>query len=201
MQIHRYLEKKLKRLRNNYENYEMITKTTILFGNRLKADVLKCDEDFFVQSVNDVSLRLEIVPHWLMGVMELETAGTFDPSITNSLGYTGLIQFGKVAAVEVGSTTDKLRKMDACCQLFYVEKYLAKFKGKMNSFSDVYLAVFFPLAMGKPDGWVLQAKGLDAARVAKWNSGFDIDKDRQIQVWEIKHKLNQRLPKNFKWLK
>ena len=177
------------------------TQKDLVFGNKLREEVLKCSPDKFVAEVEAISWRLEIVPHWLMVVMDLETAGTFDPSITNSLGYTGLIQFGGVAAAEVGTTTAKLRGMDAKTQLKYVEKYLSKYKGKMNSITDTYLAVFFPAAIGKHDGYVLETSRLNAARVAKWNPGFDLDKNQAIQIWEIKKKLHQRLPKNYKWLK
>lgn len=179
----------------------MLTKKTIVFGNKLDCEVLKCEEECFVETLQAVCCRLEIVPHWLMVVIDLETASTFDPSITNKLGYTGLIQFGKVAAAEVGTTTGQLRGMNACKQLEYVEKYLSRYKGKMKCLTDVYLAVFFPVAIGKHDGWTLETSRLDAARVARWNPGFDLDKNKAIQVWEIKKKLYKRLPKNFKWLK
>lgn len=153
----------------------------------------------FIEKVKEISINLEINPNWLMVVIELETAGTFSAAITNSLGYTGLIQFGKVAAKELGTTTDALRSMTEVEQLNYVEKYLMRYKRKMNNLADVYLAVFFPLAIGKPDGWVLQTKRLNAERIAKWNPGFDVNKDKQIQVWEIKSKLFKRIPDEFKF--
>lgn len=46
----------------------------------------------------------------LMAVMALETVESFSPSIQNSLGYTGLIQFGKSTAEGLGTTTDILKK-------------------------------------------------------------------------------------------
>lgn len=153
----------------------------------------------FVDKVKEISLRLQINPNWLMVVIELETAGTFSASITNKLGYTGLIQFGKSAAKELGTTTNALRKMNEVEQLSYVEKYLSRYRRKMKNIADVYLAVFFPVAIGKPDGWVLQTSRLTPDRIAKWNPLFDIDKDMKIQVWEIKTKLFKRVPDNFKF--
>ena len=168
----------------------------ITFGYKLKASVLKCAPQEFVDKVIEICCRLWINPHWLMVVMELETAGTFDPAITNTLGYTGLIQFGDAAAADLGITTAQLRKMNALDQLEYVERYLKPYKSKMNRLPDVYLAVFFPRAIGKADGWVLQTARLNPERIAKWNPGFDVNKDKQIQVWEIKQKLLARIPKD-----
>ena len=164
------------------------------FGYKLNAAILKCDPQAFVDKVIEISRRLQINPHWLMVVMELETAGTFDPAITNALGYTGLIQFGKAAAADIGTTTDQLRKMNALEQLDYVEAYLKRYKNKMQKLADVYLAVFFPAAIGKHDGWTLQTSRLSPERIAKWNPGFDVDKNKAIQVWEIKQKLLARVP-------
>lgn len=177
-----------------------LTPENILFGHRLKADVLKCDPQDFVDKVVDISQKLWIMPDWLMAVMELETAGTFDPSITNSLGYTGLIQFGQAAANEVGTTQNRLRAMDGCTQLSFVYSYLQKFTGEMKSLHDVYLAVFFPVAIGKPLGWVIQARGISAETVARWNPLFEINKDGIVQVWEVKKKLLDRIPNNWKWI-
>lgn len=177
-----------------------ITAKELLFGDKLKADVLKCPVQDFVDTVQKVSHELLIVPDWLMAVMDLETGGKFDPAITNSLGYTGLIQFGKSAADEVGTTRDALRKMNAVRQLYYVHKYLRKFAGKMESLHDVYLAVFFPAAMCKPLGWILHARNLPPEKIAKWNPLFDIDKNGVIQVWEIKKKLRSRIPNEYHWI-
>jgi hypothetical protein len=178
----------------------MITKEDIVFGYKLNPEVLKCSEQDFIDKVCKISQDLLIVPDWLMIVMELETAGKFDPSITNSLGYTGLIQFGRDAAKEVGTTRNALRNMDALEQLDYVYKYLKKFAGKMNRLPDVYLAVFFPVAIGKPAGWTLEARNLPPERVGKWNPLFDVDKDGVIQVWEIEKKLRLRIPEQYKWV-
>lgn len=172
----------------------------IVFGNKLNEETLGCKPQSFVSKVEEISKKLQIIPDWLMVVMELETAGTFDPSITNALGYVGLIQFGEVAAEEVGTTQAELSRMTACEQIDYVYLFLKKHTGEMDRLLDVYLAVFFPIAVGKPLGWVLEARGLSAKRVASWNPLFDLDDDEDIQVWEVKRELNSRVPKKFKWI-
>ena len=166
----------------------------ITFGEKLNHVNLKCEPRDFVEKVVRISKYLGISPHWLMVVMELETAGTFSPAITNELGYTGLIQFGDLAASDLNTNTDKLRRMDALQQLDYVQAYLQPYRGKMKRLLDVYLAVFFPVAVGKKSDFVLKTKRLKASRVAKWNPGFDLNKDQQIEVSEIEQKLLHRVP-------
>ena len=153
----------------------------------------------FINKVRDISYKLGINPNWLMGIMDLETGGRFTADITNSLGYTGLIQFGETSAKELGTTTTKLRKMSAIEQLDYVYKYFMPHKSKLTSYVDTYLQVFFPVALGKGDDFLIQAKGLPAELVAKANRGLDADKNQQIHVWEIKKALLRRLPSE--WLK
>ncbi len=82
----------------------------------------------------------------LMVIMYFETAKTFSPSKQNSRGFTGLLQFGPDAASDLGTTTEKLKKMKAVDQLDYVKAYFEQpsFKLKINNLLDMYLAVNYP---------------------------------------------------------
>lgn len=151
----------------------------------------------FIEKVRDISAKLNINPNWLMAVMALETAKTFSPSITNSLGYTGLIQFGKAAAQDLGTTTDALRKMSAVEQLDYVYKYLSKYKSKFNSLTDVYLSVLFPYAVGKGDDFLIESPGISASKFRNANPGFDKNKDGKVYVWEVRKKILEYLPSEW----
>jgi hypothetical protein len=55
---------------------------------------------------------------------------------------TGLLQFIKRTARNMGTTTEAIRRMSPVEQLRRVEKYLMQFYGRLNSLADVYLAVF-----------------------------------------------------------
>jgi hypothetical protein len=102
-----------------------------------------------------------------------------DPSIKNSIGCVGLIQFcpggGRTKTVNGKTyTLDELGKnleaqMDAIKD-FWVSGYQ---RGKIKRPEDLYIYNFFPVAAGKPDDFVLQAKGLSATTVAKANPGFN----------------------------
>jgi hypothetical protein len=151
----------------------------------------------FVKKVREVSTRLGIDPNWLMAIMYWESASSFSPSIQNSIGATGLIQFIPSTAIGLGTTTTALKNMSAVEQLDYVEKYLNTYKGKLKSYVDTYFAVFFPLAIGKPDDWVVQGGGVSASQIAKQNPAFDVNKDGKVQVWEVKKIMLQKLPSEW----
>ena len=148
----------------------------------------------FACKVREIAKKLGVDPDWLMVVFFIETAaavyGKINPAIKNSIGAGGLIQFLPSTARMLGTTVNDLVSMKPVKQLDYVEGYLSRYRGRMHSVSDVYLAVLFPVAIGKPDSWVLHASRLPAETVAKWNPLFDLDKNGEITVAEVKEKLN-----------
>jgi hypothetical protein len=153
----------------------------------------------FTNKVREISQRLEISPNWLMAIMSFESANTFSPSIRNkSTNATGLIQFMPSTAKGLGTSTQELSKMTAVEQLDYVEKYFNPYKGKMKNYIDTYFVVFFPLAVGKPDDWVLQSKGLSASKIALQNEGLDVNKDGKITVKEVKTVMLRKLPSEWR---
>jgi hypothetical protein len=106
---------------------------------------------------------------WLANLINFETAGTWSPAETNSLGYTGLIQFGDEAASDLGTTTSALRGMTAIAQMDYVERYLAN-KGALTNPVDLYMAVFYPVSIGNPDYQF-------PAKVVAANNGIDTPRE------------------------
>lgn len=107
--------------------------------------------DKIVQVANNIGTH----PYWLANLINFESAGTFSPSIKNSYGYVGLIQFGTSASKDLGTTTDYLRTLSAREQMNWVQKYFElPHKRRGSDYStpmDLYMAVFYPLAIGKPD--------------------------------------------------
>lgn len=145
----------------------------------------------FTEKVNNISGELGIDPNWLMFVMWFESK--LNPQAVNPIsGATGLIQFMPNTARSLGTTTDVLRHMSNVQQLDYVLAYLRPYKGRMRSWVDVYLAVLYPKAMGKPD-FVITSD-----IVAKQNKIFDINKDLDISVKEIETVLRKSIPEQYK---
>ena len=107
--------------------------------------------DKIVEVANNIGTN----PYWLANLINFESAGTFSPSITNSYGYTGLIQFGTSASADLGTTTAYLRSLSAREQMDWVQKYFElPHKRRGSDYSnpvDLYMAVFYPASIGNPN--------------------------------------------------
>jgi hypothetical protein len=71
--------------------------------------------------------------------------------------------------------------MSAVKQLDYVERYFAPSKGKLRSLEDVYMAILWPRAVGKPQEYVLFDKN-DPKYPKRYiqNAGLDFNRDGLI---------------------
>lgn len=158
----------------------------------------------FIAKVKDIASKLGMNPNWLMAIMYWESAHTFSPSITNNLGYTGLIQFGSSAAKDLGVTTAQLRSMTAVQQLDYVYLYYKLWFKRLgitaaDSYVSTYLITIFPAAVNKPLTFVIQAGSITALKFAVNNPAFDINKDKQVTIEEIQTVMLRQLPSE--WVK
>lgn len=139
---------------------------------------------------------------WLAAVMSFETAGTFSPSILNAAGSGafGLIQFMPSTAQGILKTATKQEAVDRGRAMSFSEQLkkmvVPYFKGhKYNNLNDVYLKVFFPAAMGKPDTYVVGAQdGTDfQQKVYAQNRGFDSADKGYITRADITKRINSVL--------
>lgn len=114
--------------------------------------------------IENVANYFGFKPVWLANLINLESGGTFNPAIQNSIGATGLIQFMPTTAPDFNTTVVLLRAMSFKNQMVYVKKYL--YRGFINkkiitkdnvkvpdtfTFLDLCMTVFYPPAIGKPD--------------------------------------------------
>jgi hypothetical protein len=121
-------------------------------------------------------------PSDLMSVIAFESGRTFSPSKRNPLSTaTGLIQFMAATAVELGTTTDRLAEMTAEEQLDYVFRYFTHngYAGRIGTLGDLYMAVLWPRAIGKPDDFVL-FDSVEQAKAYAANRGVDVNKDGRV---------------------
>lgn len=161
------------------------------------------DQPFRVK-VKQVAGRLGFDPNWLMAVMAFETGKSFSPSQKNLAGGSaiGLIQFTESTARDLGTTTRDLARMSAVDQLDYVEKYYSKYKKAINNLGDCYMKVLYPVAMGKPDTYVMWVK--DDPTTGKYynaNAGLDTNKNGQITRGEAVSRVNNMLKEGMKYSK
>lgn len=138
-------------------------------------DKVPWDREAFGNKVIEIANRLGTNPNWIMAVIYKES--TFDHTAKNPHGWAyGLLQryprYHK-------ALMPKLYKMWPLEQLDEVATYLKPYMSKINSYDDMYLAVFNPASLWKE--WAMR----DA--VAKQNKGVDINKDWKITVEEFRN--------------
>lgn len=118
----------------------------------------------------------------LAHVIEIESA--WRPDIVNpDSGATGLIQFTKETAVELGTTVQALRKMSRSEQTEYVQAYFDKVAKTASKQGDVYLMVFSPAFVGHEDHEVIFPVGTKAW---KQNPGLRAPGDGPITVGRVR---------------
>lgn len=153
------------------------------------------DKAAFLAKVQTVSASLGIDPNWLMLVMFKESR--ISPRAYNaSSKASGLIQFLPRTAVGLGTTVDALRAMSGTEQLDWVYAYMKPYKGKFTRYVDVYLAVFYPAAIGFGDLHVIARKG---SNVYEQNKAMDRNPDTgKLSILDIKEWLKKNLPADAK---
>ncbi|MDR0941660.1 MAG: transglycosylase SLT domain-containing protein [Bacteroidales bacterium] len=148
------------------------------------------NKEEFLKKANSISAQLGIQPDWLMAVMAFESE-IDHRKVNRTSGATGLIQFMPSTAESLGTTTDALKAMTNVQQLDYVYKYLAPYKGKMKKFTDVYLTVFYPAAVGKADTYVIGAAG---GKISKQNPALR-DSAGNVTVASVKNNFSNWVSK------
>ena len=139
----------------------------------------------FANKVITISNQLNINPDWLMVVMKFESGLNSKAQNTTS-GATGLIQFMPSTAIGMGTTTTDLYNMSNVEQLDYVYLYLSKFAGEIRSLTDLYLTVFYPVAIGKSEDYILGNTDEQRKKIARQNKIFDTNNDGYITKAEVK---------------
>jgi hypothetical protein len=140
----------------------------------------------------EIARNIGVDPNYLISARAFETGETFSPSIRNPNGATGLIQFTPATAIDLGTNTADLAAMTAIDQMNYVERYFDPYKNTLETIEDVYMAILWPAAIGKPTSWVLFSK--PSAEYGR-NSGLDTDKDGNVTKEEAATMVRAKLLK------
>lgn len=131
----------------------------------------------FLQKAQKLSSKYGLPLEHFLAVMHYETSHTMSPHITNSLGYTGLIQFGNAAARDIGTTTGELRRMSRAEQLDYVEKYIDLWKSRSKvsgnlTLEKFYMLVGFPAYANRGENEIIAGPNGPNAKVWDRNPGW-----------------------------
>lgn len=167
-----------------------------------KKDLTKYFKKHEREKVTEICKRLQIEDKWLYLIIWYESRG--NPKAQNPWSKaTGIIQFMPRTAKNLGTTTQELYDMSVIDQLDYVEKYFnlcIKRYGRLNSYTDAYLAVFSPSALGKSSDYIIGI-GVDVNRdgivdekdlelIRKQNPHVDRDGDGIITVADFRSYAN-----------
>lgn len=146
-----------------------------------------------IDAVNSAAVKLGMDPDWLFTVISFETGGSFSPTVRNAAGSGafGLIQFMPSTARNLlGTATndEAVRKGMAMSFNEQLEKMVIPYlRGpKYKSVEDVYLKIFYPVAMGKPDDYVI---GSAPGAVYTQNRGFDREGKGYITRRDVTRKI------------
>lgn len=156
----------------------------LLFSNRVPK--------VFTDKVISISNKLAIDPNWLMFLMDWESG--LDSSRPNPYGCIGLIQFcadfpgGTYKTINGQQySLQTIGMMAPEAQLDVVYEYLKEVqrsKGKFADYYQLYFAILFPKAYEQPNDYVLDTST---------NNIFDLNKNGQITVGEVKQYLDNRV--------
>jgi hypothetical protein len=145
----------------------------------------------FKRRVIEISAELGMDPNNLMAAMAFESARTFRADIENPLsGAVGLIQFMPATAKGLGTSTRALKKLTPVAQLDFVRRYFLPQKGRLNDLNDVYMAILWPRAVGRPASYVLFVNG---SRQYSQNKGLDVNFDGVVTKAEAASRVQQHL--------
>lgn len=149
-----------------------------------------------IRKVIEVSEYLGCEPSHLMACMAFESGRTFSPSIRNAAGSgaVGLIQFMPQTALILGTSTDELAAMDFIEQMDYVLEYFVNRRNKLKTLADIYMAILWPVAVGKPSDYVLfRADDPKYPKRYMQNRGLDFNKDGVVTKAECAAKVEAML--------
>ncbi|SDA14861.1 transglycosylase SLT domain-containing protein [Sphingomonas sp. NFR15] len=151
----------------------------------------------FRTRVRAIGANLGIDPNNLMACMAWESGETFSSSVANMAGSgaVGLIQFMPATAAAMGTTTAKLAALTPVQQLDWVERYFRPY-GRLKTLADVYMAILWPAAIGKPMDAVLWSKAVKPTTYRQ-NAGLDANRDGIITKIECAGKVYAKLEKGL----
>ena len=141
------------------------------------------DKDLFLYKLNKASDTLGVKPEWLLKVICKESRA--NPKAINPLSKaTGLIQWLPSTARDLGTSTDDIYHMSIDEQFELSIKYFRRQNvlHKVSSYEDLYLAVFYPKAVGMGDDYIIGHVGSNVVR-----QNYPIAKNGIITVRDFKN--------------
>jgi hypothetical protein len=133
----------------------------------------------FKTKLKEISSAIGIDENSIIKLMQHESG--LNPSVKNSIGCVGLIQFcpdkgggsTKTISGKKYSLEDIRTNLDTQMEAIKEFWLTGNKSGKIKTPADLYIYNFFPIAAGKPNDYVLQTNGMSAQTIAKANPVFN----------------------------
>jgi len=157
-------------------------------GQSVDVDVSTIQDPDFNKKLEKISSELGVKSNDLIAIMKQES-GVNPQAVNKSSGATGLIQFMPSTARRLGTSVEDLHRMSAVEQLDYVYKYFKMIGIKPGmDVGDLYIAVFYPAALGKDDNHVISSNG---HAVYNQNRGLDRNNDGTLTIADVKNSVSR----------
>lgn len=140
----------------------------------------------FKEKLKEISQAINIDEKYIIKLMNQESG--LNPTISNSIGCVGLIQFcpdsGSSKTINGVKYDLNQLKNDLSLQMDAIKGFwLSGYKsGKIKKPEDLYTFNLFPVAAGKSDDFVLQTNSMSAETVAKSNPIFNKKLGRPVNT-------------------
>jgi len=108
---------------------------------------------------------------------------------------TGLIQFTATTAQSLGWTLAQVAELSAMAQMVLICEYMRPYRHRLRNLGDLYLAIFYPAAIGKPDSYVIAVEGRKAY---DQNRGLDANGNSAITRGEVIARIERMWRDHFK---
>lgn len=165
------------------------------FDYNAVANVSAMADNSFTSAAEQVAANLNIPVNWMYAVMDTESG--FDPQIRNQEyvqqgreadAAIGIIQFMPATAEALGTSVEELQNMSRTEQLTYVERFFEQYADRIQSPEDLYVATFYPRALGEDDDFVLGSERSSdvVSNIVEGNRAIDSNNDGQITLGEVK---------------
>lgn len=151
------------------------------------ADIAELQSPDFNTKLEKISNALGVKSSDLRAIMRQESGSKGAQAYNKTSRATGLIQFMPKTAKSLGTSVEELYKMTAVEQLDYVYKYFKSVNVQPGTdLGGLYMAVFYPKYMHKPDNHVISVRG---NKVYDQNRGLDRNHDGTITVADVKQSV------------
>lgn len=119
---------------------------------------------------------------YLIACMAFES--NLNPKAVNKYsGAVGLIQFMPSICKSYNTSSMEMLGRSFAEQIVYVKKHFLPYYKRVNTLSDMYMAIFMPSFIGKPEDSVIFSKSTKPISYNQ-NAGLDINKDGTITKME-----------------